>query len=111
MSLAQRRTAPEGINIIPDDGIVENGHTSTNGNLEAVADEEQGLGSRRGSTATQTTLIPPGPEGKDLWQTISYDAFAQQQAQQYGAILPEDIDHLAAYEVSTAKRVDYGLYD
>ncbi|ROW01935.1 hypothetical protein VMCG_05579 [Cytospora schulzeri] len=102
MSLAQRRTAPEGINIIPEDGILENGYSTSHGHLEAVADVEQ----RRGSTATQTTLIPPGAEGEALWQTISYDAFAQHPPQQYEAVFPPDeVDHLAAYEVSGPKRI------
>lgn len=103
MSLAQRRTAPEGINIRPEDGSLENGYSSGNGHFEVVLGAEH----RRGSTASQTTLIPPGPpEGEVLWQTISYDAFAQHQPQQYDAVFPsEDADHMAAYEVSGPKRV------
>lgn len=95
MSLAQRRTAPEGINtILLEDDIWENGH-------ESVGDETQ----RRGSNATQTTVLLP--DGKvDLWQTISYDPFVvPPPPQHYEPVFPEDTDHLAAYEVSTAKRV------
>ena len=95
MSLAQRRTAPEGINTIFEDDTWENGR------LEAAGDERY----RRDSTDTQTTVTLPGTEGKDLWQTISYDAFAPPPPQHYEPVLLEDTDHLAAYEVSTAKRV------
>lgn len=108
MSLAQRRTAPEGINIITEEGFFDNnGYSSSYGhhNPEAAAGTEQRP--RRGSTATQTTLLPPAPEGEVLWQTISYDAFAHHEPQQYEPVVfpPEDVDHLAAYEVSGPKRI------
>lgn len=104
MSLAQRRTAPEGINILTEDGLFDSGYSSSYGHHnETAADVEQ----RRGSIATQTTLLPPAPEGEVLWQTISYDAFAHHEPQQYEPAVypPEDEDHLAAYEVSGPKRI------
>lgn len=97
MSLAQRRTAPEGINDIPGDGNIVNGDLSSN----IMFDEEQ----REDATGTQTTLVPGGMEGKGLWQTISYDAFAQPPSQHHGPMPLADTDNLAAYEVSTTKRV------
>lgn len=105
MSLAQRRTAPEGINTITELG---NGHSSRSVNIETGAAEDQ-RGHR--DSAIQTTPIPPSPEeaegveGKHLWQTISYDAFTHQPAQQYEPFLSAETDNLAAYDVSTTKRV------
>ncbi|ROW09319.1 hypothetical protein VPNG_05863 [Cytospora leucostoma] len=97
MSLAQRRTAPDGINNIPGDDSIDNGDLSSNG----IFDEEE----REGSTGTQTTLVPGGTEGKGLWQTISYDAFAQPPSQHHEPMPLADTGNVAAYEVSNFKRI------
>jgi hypothetical protein len=92
MSLAQRRTAAEGIDAPPE----YHARDSVNGHFSGDNTNEDG---RRGS---DTTL---GPAKDDqIWQTLNYDPFAQKPLQHYESFPPEITENKAAYEVSTAKR-------
>lgn len=92
MSLAQRRTAPEGI-----DSVLEyDDHQSRNGHISGdnTNDDE-----RRDSDSAAHSA-----KNDEIWQTISYDPFAQKPLQHYESFPPEITDNKAAYEVSTTKR-------
>lgn len=96
MSLAQRRTAPEGIDSLSEDGIYESG----NGHISGDSTNDDG---RVDSDSTLHAAIPITKDDK-IWQTISYDPFAPKPLQHYESFPPEITDNKAAYEVSTAKR-------
>lgn len=133
MSLAQRRTTLDGIEAISLHSTPSSTTTRT------TAPEEEGLvgSSGDGSTDVSTivnddhhqhdtdhhhdegeVLMPqrndgkttvPAEDGKEIWQTLSYDPFGAQggppELQHYESFPPEFGDNVAAYEVSTAKRV------
>lgn len=92
MSLAQRRTAPEGIDTLPEDNVQDsrNGYMSGDSTIDD---------NRRDSDSTLHAA-----KDDQIWQTISYDPFAQKPLQHYESFPPEITDNKAAYEVSTAKR-------
>lgn len=92
MSLAQRRTAAEGIDAPPE----YNAHDSRNGYISGHNTNDD---DRRDS---DTTLH--AAKDDQIWQTISYDPFAQQPLQHYESFPPEITENKAAYEVSTTKR-------
>ncbi|KAI3390787.1 hypothetical protein diail_8669 [Diaporthe ilicicola] len=95
MSLAQRRTAPEGFDTVAEDVILENG----NGHIASHTPNDDDC---RDSDSTQLAAIPKNDE---IWRTISYDPFAQKSLQHYESFPPETTENRAAYEVSSTKRV------
>lgn len=92
MSLAQRRTAPEGIDTLPGYNTQDNRTGNISG--DSTIDDD-----RRDSDSTLHSA-----RNDQIWQTISYDPFAQKPLQHYESFPPEITDNKAAYEVSTAKR-------
>jgi hypothetical protein len=92
MSLAQRRTAAEGIDTLPEYDAHDS-HTGCNSGDNTYDDD------RRDSDSTLHTA-----KNDEIWQTISYDPFAQKPLQHYESFPPEITENKAAYEVSTAKR-------
>lgn len=92
MSLAQRRTAPEGI----DPVLEHDDHGSRTGHISGDnTNDDDG----RDSNSTAHSA-----KNDEIWQTISYDPFAQKPLQHYESFPPEITDNKAAYEVSTTKR-------
>lgn len=87
MSLAQRRTAPEGIDAVLEYDAQDN-----------TTDDE-----RRGGDGTHDTDVQ-FTKNDEIWHTISYDPFAPKPLQHYESFPPEITDNKAAYEVSAAKR-------
>ncbi|KAL1849164.1 hypothetical protein Daus18300_013369 [Diaporthe australafricana] len=95
MSLAQRRTAPEGIDTVLEDDILENGIRHSSSHITNDGDS-------RASDSTQHTAIA---KDDGIWQSLSYDPFAQKQLQHYESFPPEIEENRPAYEVSNAKRI------
>ncbi|KAK2602876.1 hypothetical protein N8I77_009378 [Diaporthe amygdali] len=97
MSLAQRRTAPEGIDTVLDDNAAENGNLQTS--REFATDDDR----------ADSDSIPHAalsiPKNDEIWRTISYDPFAQKPLQHYESFPPEIAENRAAYEVAITKRV------
>lgn len=96
MSLAQRRTAPEGIDTVSEYDVYENGNRQIYG--DNADDDDQ-----RGGDSTQDTAVH-FPKNDEIWRTISYDPFAPKSLQHYESFPPEITENKAAYEVSTTKR-------
>lgn len=96
MSLAQRRTAPEGIDTVPEYDVHENGNRQIYG--DNTQDDD-----RRGGDSTQDTAVQC-TKNDEIWRTISYDPFAPKSLQHYESFPPEITENKAAYEVSTTKR-------
>lgn len=96
MSLAQRRTAPEGIDTVPEYDVHENGNRQIYG--DNTHDDD-----RRRDDSTQDTAVQ-FTKNDEIWRTISYDPFAPKPLQHYESFPPEITENKAAYEVSTAKR-------
>lgn len=96
MSLAQRRTAPEGIDTVPEYDVHENGSRQTYGNNT----NEDG---RTGGDSAQDMEVQL-TKNDEIWHTISYDPFAPAPLQHYESFPPEITENKAAYEVSTTKR-------
>lgn len=96
MSLAQRRSAPEGIDTVQESSFYESRNSHVSG--DNSNDDE-----RRGSYSSQDTAIPV-TKNDEIWQTLSYDPFAQKPLQHYESFPPEITENKAAYEVSTTKR-------
>lgn len=106
MSLAQRRTTLEGIDTIsspiPNDDDV---FGSADGSVSPRTTSEHGQ--RRESAASNQASIPV-EDGKEIWQSLSYDPFAHTgppQLQHYESFPPELSANVAAYEVSTTRRI------
>lgn len=97
MSLAQRRTAPEGIDTVLEDHDFENGNYQTS---REFADDDD----RADSDGTQHAALSI-PKNDEIWRTISYDPFAQKPLQHYESFPPEIAENRAAYEVAITKRV------
>lgn len=85
MSLAQRRTAPESVDLTA--------RTEDIGDDPVVSTEED-VGSS------------PRARRQTVWRTLSYDAFGGQELTHYESFPPEitTASHLAAYDVSTLRR-------
>lgn len=105
MSLAQRRTTLEGIDTIsspiPDDDVFG----SADGSVSPRTTTQHGH--RRESAASNQASIPV-EDGKEIWQALSYDPFAQTgppRLQHYESFPPELSANVAAYEVSTTRRI------
>lgn len=105
MSLAQRRTTLDGIDTIssaiPEDDVFG----SADGSVSPRTTTEHG--ERRESAASDQASIPV-EDNKEVWQAISYDPFAQTgppQLQHYESFPPELSANVAAYEVSTTRRI------
>lgn len=96
MSLAQRRTAAEGIDTVLEYDIDENGNRQTCGNNT----NDDG---RSGANSTQDAAVQ-FTKNDEIWSTISYDPFAPTPLQHYESFPPEITENKAAYEVSTTKR-------
>lgn len=96
MSLAQRRTAPEGIDPVPEYDVHDNANRQNYGNN--TNDDGRTGGDSAEDTALQIT------KNEEIWQTISYDPFAPAPLQHYESFPPEITENKAAYEVSTTKR-------
>lgn len=130
MSLAQRRTTLDGIEAISlplraaeeeEEGQAgDSGSTVVNNNntthyQQQNADEEEISSNSREETSETTPIVAdtvPAEDDKEIWHTISYDPFgtvqeveALPELQHYESFPPELGDHVAAYEVSTTKRV------
>lgn len=106
MSLAQRRTALDGVDTIPatipEDAVLDD-EIGTDGNVDPAIEHRV----RRESAASTAASIP-AEDGKDIWRTLSYDPFPTpegHQLQHYESFPPETAENVAAYEVSTAKRM------
>lgn len=106
MSLAQRRTDPEGINTIPptisEDTILD---VEDGGQVVVAHGTRTDDRHRRGSAVSNI----PAEDGREVWQALSYDPFPAQGplGLQHNESFPPEIgtDNVAAYEVSTAKRI------
>lgn len=104
MSLAQRRTAAEGIDFLPEYSVqgsrnssVRNGSTC-DGSIRVSGDNAND-DDRRDSDGT---LCPA--KNDQIWQTINYDPFGKKPLQHYESFPPEVTENKAAYEASSAKR-------
>jgi hypothetical protein len=88
MSLAQRRTAVEGIDT-----------------RDVLAGSENGNGNGNGSAPNGSQELA-NPSQEDVWRSLSYDPFGDKRAkiEHYESFPPETMDSLAAYEVSSFKR-------
>lgn len=108
MSLAQRRTTLEGIDTvpsrIPEDALSD----GTDGTVNFTTINHL---QRRESAVTNPSTIPI-EDGKEVWQALSYDPFTEAgppQLQHYESFPPELAENVAAYEVSTARRIGMEL--
>lgn len=108
MSLAQRRTTLDGIEAIsPEDvAILQGDHQSLSPHTLTINRD------RRVSVASVVESTIPEEDNKEVWQALSYDAFAQPpndpigaELQHYESFPAEITENLAAYEVSTVKRI------
>ncbi|KAF3771116.1 MFS general substrate transporter [Cryphonectria parasitica EP155] len=111
MSLAQRRTILDDIHTLPspffedesrDDGTTadEDSHS-----LPISSTQRESVISHRASI-----VGIPVEDGKEVWQALSYDAFHAPpqdlaELQQFESVPPETGENVAAYEVSTARRI------
>lgn len=123
MSLAQRRTTLDGIDVLPSptfdeeeqDALLQ-GETAAGGEY---SDDDltptpyhyhhDGAG-RRGSSVSNLGSIAAGipvEDGKEVWQALSYDPFQAPPVEplHYESLLPEVVENVAAFEVSTARRI------
>ncbi|CAN8096187.1 unnamed protein product [Discula destructiva] len=107
MSLAQRRTTLEGLDTIPSPiledvrSLQEGTEYETSHGLAAPTEHDR---RRRASVAASI----PVEDGKEIWQALSYDPFASAEPpnlQHYESFPPGFNEHVAAYEVSTARRI------
>lgn len=135
MSLAQRRTTLDGIETISlplrdadaeegqagggspvNDNYNYNAHDRQQRQQNANDEEITNSGSREETSETATIVadIVPAEDDKEIWQTISYDPFGTVHSQEVEVLpelqhyesFPSELgDHVAAYEVSTSKRV------
>lgn len=96
MSLAQRRTAPEGIDPVLEYEVDDNGNRQTYVNNTS----DDGC---TGGDSTQDTSVH-FTKNDEIWHTISYDPFAPKPLQHYESFPPEITENKAAYEVSATKR-------
>lgn len=110
MSLAQRRTTPDGIEPvpIPQDAPFEAGQTADESNDYLAVDSERRASATSNNHRASIVGIPV-EDGKEVWQELSYDAFHAPQGPQdllhYEPFPPEVGENVAAYEVSAAKRI------
>lgn len=110
MSLAQRRTTPNGIDTLPPETFVENAilEDADENNTDFI-DRNSHHGASALSNPASTGI--PAEDGKEIWQALSYDAFAaperpsELQLQHYESFPPDITDKVAAYEVSSTKRI------
>lgn len=111
MSLAQRRTAVDGVHTIPptpppESPVQENGG-GTDGNTDDHDIPEHSRDRRITSASTVAASIP-AEDRKEVWQALSYDPFAPPsgpELHKYESFPPETTEDVAAYEVSTTKRI------
>lgn len=98
MSLAQRRTTPEGIDTVLEADILDNAIRQDRQSSSHITND----GDSRVSDSTQHTAMP---KDDGIWQTLSYDPFAQKQLQHYESFPPEIEENRPAHEVPSAKRI------
>ncbi|KAJ4410342.1 hypothetical protein N0V82_009246 [Gnomoniopsis sp. IMI 355080] len=104
MSVAQRRTNPEGIGTVPSPFPQDAMFESADG---TVSRRPTHPGQRRDS-AFSNEANNPVENGKEVWQALSYDPFSQTgppSQPHYESFSPELPDNVAAYEVSTTRRI------
>lgn len=104
MSLAQRRTTLVGIDTVSspvsEDAALDGGDGT-------ISPRNRDHGQRRESAVGNQTGIPI-EDGKEVWQSLSYDPFSQTgppQLQHYQSFPPELSENVDAYEVSTIRRI------
>lgn len=114
MSYAQRRTTLEGIDTIPspisaDTPFSDSPPDRTLACSPASTNVSSHRRKRRSSTARRRASSSiPVEDGKDVWQSLSYDPFAPAgppQSQHYESFPPDLGENVAAYEVSSARRL------
>lgn len=96
MSLAQRRTAAEGIDTALEYDAPENGTYQSF--RDSTTDDERRRGRSPYDMGSQII------KNDELWHDISHDPFAPKPFQHFDSFPPEITDNRAAYEVSAAKR-------
>lgn len=110
MSLAQRRTILDGIDTLPspifaEDAVLEDADD------EDIDHIDRNSHRRESALSNPASIGIPAEDGKEIWQALSYDAFAAPeqasgwQLQHYESFPPEITDTVAAYEVSHTKRI------
>lgn len=106
MSLAQRRTALDGVDsipaTIPEDAILDD-EGGTDANVHLAIEHRD-----RRESAASTAVSIPADDLKDIWRTLSYDPFPApggHEVLHYESFPLETTETIAAYEVSTAKRI------
>ncbi|PSR81249.1 major facilitator superfamily domain-containing protein [Coniella lustricola] len=112
MSLAQRRTHLDGIEPFSDSVLettILQGDSTADGSTDFYDIDSE----RRASTISDSHRAGivgiPVEDGKEVWQELSYDAFhaprGPEEVLHYEPFPPEIGDSVAAYEVSTARRI------
>lgn len=110
MSLAQRRTNLDGIEPVP---IPEDAPFQADQTVDGCTDYLSVDNEHRASAISENHRANivgiPVEDGKEVWQELSYDAFHTPQGPEdlmhYEPFPPEIGENVAAYEVSTAKRI------